>query len=130
MMTCDVCGKETVNSIEIRLWDYELDDLIEGSVCSGDCAKAWIDDDPTPDAAADDDDDGAPIAPDFADRDELTHPGWARDVEVAPGQAITYTAHAATDPETVAALDELAKAAYAHMVAMMAAKTPESETEQ
>lgn len=78
--------------------------------CHWDSAKAWIDGDLPEDDA---DEDATIVIPSYADDEGVTHPGWAREVEIAPGQAITYTAHAATDPTTVAALDELARAAYA-----------------
>ena len=106
---CAVCGKDTRQPITIQMWDDELDEELDAEVCSGDCAKAWIDGDLPDDAELD----AEVVIPAYADDDGVTHPGWARDVEVAPGQSITYTAHAATDPTTVAALDELARAAYA-----------------
>lgn len=108
---CAVCGKDTWQPISLRQWDDELDEALEAEVCSGDCAKAWIDGDLPDDDA--DEPDGTIVIPSYADEAGVTHPGWARDVEIAPGQSITYTAHAATDPTTVAALDELARAAYA-----------------
>jgi hypothetical protein len=106
---CAVCGKDTRQPIFLRQWDDELDEELEADVCSGDCAKAWIDGIAEIDADAEAEVEAMPL---YAEGDEPTHPGWAREVEVAPGQAITYTAHAATDPQTVAALDELARAAY------------------
>lgn len=127
-MTCDVCGQEVSNPIEIRLWDEELDEELEAKVCGGDCAKAWIDDDwDDSDTAAGG---GSPVAPDFAsdfaEGDEQPHPGWARSVEVAEGKSLRYYAHAATDPVTVAALDDLAKAAYAHFTSTTHASESEA----
>lgn len=123
MMTCAVCGKPIPLPIEIRLWDEELDDEIEASVCSGDCAKAWIDGSTGDNDAASGGGDGAPVVPDFAEGDEQPHPGWGRTVEGDDGQQITYTAHAATDPKTVAALDALAKAAYTQFMDTHAAES-------
>lgn len=52
---------------------------------------------------------------DVVNPDDDRQPYWSRVTWTPDGEPVLYNAHAATDPQTVTALDELVRAAAAHM---------------
>lgn len=132
---CAVCGAVTTQPTHLRQWDNDLDDELEADVCSGDCAKAWIDggaegtptDEGEPDDEGTDADEG--IAP--------SPPRWARSVEVADGKRIRYFAGIVgeldtdpfADPARAAELDARARAAYAEHLAKLTSAAASEDAE-
>lgn len=114
MMRCAVCQRDTAQPIELRRWDNELDELIEAQVCSGDCAKAWIEGSDSSEKPAAD------------EADEATAPpvGWIHEVEVAPGKRIRVRVSGDVDPATdadlAATVEMRTRVAYAQYEALLA----------